>query len=1437
MTDDESSVRVAVRIRPQLAREVIDMCRVCTVVTPGEPQVTIGADKSFTYDFVFDTESDQGSVFQTTVAPLVNGSLQGYNATVLAYGQTGSGKTFTMGTGFEVETNADQLGIIPRAIHMLFDGITNLSNQAHELNQPEPQFKVTAQFLELYNEEIFDLFDASNEFKVKSGIKIHEDSEHSIYVTGVRSERVNSADEALSLLRKGALSRTTAATQMNCQSSRSHAIFTLHIKQQRVVKVEEEDEEERGGQEFETLTAKFHFVDLAGSERLKRTGATGERAKEGIAINCGLLALGNVISALGDRTKRALHVPYRDSKLTRLLQDSLGGNSRTLMIACVSPSDRDFMETLNTLKYANRARNIQNRVVVNQDKSSRTISLLKKEIQQLQLELLEYKQGKRIIGEDGNESVNDMFHENKLLQCEVDALRSRVKGLQEVIDSLTARNTELLAEREMAAWSLQSDSNKDEMCQMVKGYLTEIETLRAKLVESEAIVVQLRKDMSRVSKIKVSPRTDNSSLSESGIEEVLDIAKRDVEKDLESIKASKHSAQGSDLSGSESDSSSSETEEEAGKYSEDLAELTSEISVKQRLIEALENTNKRLNLMKQQYEEKLLQLQARINATEKERDTVLASYSNVESKQPSDKMKKIKDEYEKKLSGMQKEMKSLLSAKREHAKLLRNQSQYENQIRQLTCEVQDMKRTKVKLMKKIREEAVKYKEVETRRNREIAQLKKKTRQDANMIKTLEAEKKAKAIVLKRKQEEVSALRKAAQGRKMGRRHGQSSQAKHHWISLEKNIAEMAMSRQSAVSLEKEMEKKMEVRTELQEELNSKLAMLNDPRFSNSSVIKEEVDSVKANLEHIQSAISDLQHEILQVEESKSQFESEDLIRILVDMGEAPYILEKLYNMALHHSCLNAEKDATLLELQAENEQLKRESEMQEQLLKHLVEGKGAAASTVSTPSSSSSRSPSPQPSDGSKNKRRPRKALSPMDLLFPTDSAPPKKTSSSAAASPERLCPPPLLRSLTTVKVPSSAPGSPVYLRKGVPISPKPLRKNTYVISSANYPSMERGLELAGSPPASPPTYRRQSSREENVFSRLTSQPPSTTRNPGKITSFTFRKNQKSPLYCTHVVEGHARAVLAVHATEDNLFTASRDRSVLVWDLKQMREIEMFPGHPNNVVAVKYHPEMKLVFAASSAFVRVWDLRSSKCIRTLSSSGLSASWSNQQNNNGEPQMNDIALGDNIPMLYTAAGDKVRVWDLRKFSVIGKLIGGHQAAVMCLAVGSDTVVTGSKDHYIKLFDINIGSHSSVGIVTPRVTLDPPHYDGIQCLELTSDTLFSGSRDGIIKKWNTRTHELLYSLNSAHKDWVTGMCQTGGGLLVSGCRDGTIKLWSPHDCSCLGEIKAHSSAINALAANSAHIFTAANSGEVMMWKETPQEQDIMTMSTGHILQLSV
>lgn len=526
--DSDTSVQVALRIRPQSASERIEMCRICTNVTPNNPQVILGKDKAFTYDLVFDINSKQYEIYRDCIDNLIEGCLDGYNATVLAYGQTGSGKTYTMGTGFDVNISEEEEGIIPRAVAHLFNGIEKCKQSAKENGEPPPDFKVLVQFMELYNEELVDLFDGDNRGSGKH-IKIHEDTNGGIYTVGVTMKPVTSAKETLNGLQQGALSRTTASTNMNAQSSRSHAIFTLHITQQRVVKLSDDEMVANGVQgqsfEYEMLTAKFNFVDLAGSERLKRTGATGDRAKEGISINCGLLALGNVISALGDKAKRGSHVPYRDSKLTRLLQDSLGGNSRTLMIACVSPSDRDFMETLNTLKYANRARNIKNKVVVNQDKASKQIATLRAEIQALTMELNEFKQGKRVAGE-GEEHMSDMYHENTMLQTENDRLRMRIKALNQTVDDQKKRITEYLAKESVAMLNGELKGGVEEL---IIGYVKEIEELRSRLVESEAMASAVARRS-----VMTASRMARTSMEEPI--SILELAKQDLNQKMKKAK-------------------------------------------------------------------------------------------------------------------------------------------------------------------------------------------------------------------------------------------------------------------------------------------------------------------------------------------------------------------------------------------------------------------------------------------------------------------------------------------------------------------------------------------------------------------------------------------------------------------------------------------------------------------------------------------------------------------------------------------------------------------------------------------------------------------------------------------------------------------------------------------------------------------------------------
>ncbi|KAL7407771.1 hypothetical protein ABVT39_013410 [Epinephelus coioides] len=854
-------VKVALRIRPQMAKEKIEGCHVCTLVTPGEPQVLLGKDKAFTYDFVFDIESEQQHIYQTCVYKLIEGCFEGYNATVFAYGQTGSGKTYTMGTGFDMSLGQKEQGIIPRAVHQLFEGIKNRRVRAQETGGQPPEFKVSAQFLELYNEEILDLFDGARDPESrsrKSNIKIHEDSSGSIYTTGVTSRLVQSEEELLQCLKLGALSRTTASTQMNATSSRSHAIFTIHLCQMRVCQQAQMNGGGGGGggggengevngvdsspiaqPEFETLMAKFHFVDLAGSERLKRTGATGERAREGISINCGLLALGNVISALGDQTKKGGHVPYRDSKLTRLLQDSLGGNSRTVMIACVSPSDRDFMETLNTLKYANRARNIKNKVVVNQDKTSQQISALRAEIARLQLELMEYKAGKRVADEDGSEGYSDLYQENAMLQRENDTLRLRVKAMQETIDHLNTRVTHLLA-NEVSTLLTKSSEGNEEIGALIQNYIREVEELRTKLLESEAMNESLRRQVARLSSRSPFPQSTLSPAPghppgsspapmsmEAEMTDVLRRAKMDIERlkkkerrqrrmspELEKgmkkrVKLHTHENGENGQSGEnrqngqngEIDSDDNYTEdimsplqeesgcdedegedEEEGREEEDgfdsdeslvdsdsdsdekanfqadLADLTCEIEIKQKLIDELENSQRRLLMLKLQYEEKLILLQNKIRDTQLERDRVLQNLMSMEN-YTEETANRIKQDYEKRLKEMNRDLLKLQAAQKEHARLLKNQGRYERELKKLQTEVNEMKKAKVILMKQMKEEQQRRRMVEAKRNREIAQLKKEQRRQEYQIRALESQKRQQELVLRRKTQEVTALRR------------------------------------------------------------------------------------------------------------------------------------------------------------------------------------------------------------------------------------------------------------------------------------------------------------------------------------------------------------------------------------------------------------------------------------------------------------------------------------------------------------------------------------------------------------------------------------------------------------------------------------------------------------------------------------------------------
>uniref|UniRef100_A0A8C3B071 Kinesin family member 7 n=1 Tax=Cyclopterus lumpus TaxID=8103 RepID=A0A8C3B071_CYCLU len=364
---DYSAVQVAVRVRPLLPKELLHCHESCITVDSELCRVTLGHDRNFLCDYLFEDTCCQEEVYTSSVQPLIDAFLQGFNATVFAYGQTGSGKTYTIGEANICSFRDEEQGIIPRAVADVFKLLDE-----NDLTD----FSVRVSYLEVYKEEFRDLLEVETASK---DIHIREDKGN-IVLCGVKECEVEGLDEVLSLLESGNTARHTGATQMNLNSSRSHTIFTLYMDQRRGSSRLYGTAPNSGPQ---MLSSKFHFVDLAGSERILKTGNTGERLKESIQINSGLLALGNVIGALGDPKRKGSHIPYRDSKITRILKDSLGGNSKTLMIACISPSSSDFDESLNTLNYATRARNIQNRATVNCKREPDRVEGLEQQIKAL----------------------------------------------------------------------------------------------------------------------------------------------------------------------------------------------------------------------------------------------------------------------------------------------------------------------------------------------------------------------------------------------------------------------------------------------------------------------------------------------------------------------------------------------------------------------------------------------------------------------------------------------------------------------------------------------------------------------------------------------------------------------------------------------------------------------------------------------------------------------------------------------------------------------------------------------------------------------------------------------------------------------------------------------------------------------------------------------
>eukprot|EP00079_Xenopus_tropicalis_P034759 XP_017948530.1 PREDICTED: kinesin-like protein KIF18A isoform X1 [Xenopus tropicalis] len=431
-----SHVRVVVRVRPENEKEKQgNFSRVVQVVDNHilvfDPKVEeVGffhgrsaanrditkrknKDLKFVFDCVFDDSSTQLEVFEQTTKIVLEGVLNGYNCTVLAYGATGAGKTHTM------LGSPGEPGVMYLTMMELYNRIESVKD--------EKVCNVAISYLEVYNEQIRDLLSNSG------ALAVREDAQKGVVVQGLTLHQPKSAEEILQMLDYGNKNRTQHPTDMNASSSRSHAVFQIYLRQQ----------DKTASINQNVRIAKMCLIDLAGSERASATNAKGERLREGTNINRSLLALGNVINALADPKSKKQHIPYRNSKLTRLLKDSLGGNCRTIMIAAVSPSSLSYDDTYNTLKYANRAKDIKSAVKSNVVSLDSHISQYVKICEQQKKEIAALKEKLKAY-EDQKAIAPGKPKQNVLLPPGQD--QAEIKRFQEILRCLFTNREEIRAE-------------------------------------------------------------------------------------------------------------------------------------------------------------------------------------------------------------------------------------------------------------------------------------------------------------------------------------------------------------------------------------------------------------------------------------------------------------------------------------------------------------------------------------------------------------------------------------------------------------------------------------------------------------------------------------------------------------------------------------------------------------------------------------------------------------------------------------------------------------------------------------------------------------------------------------------------------------------------------------------------------------------------------
>ncbi|KAL1093515.1 hypothetical protein V6Z11_D06G035900 [Gossypium hirsutum] len=943
--ESPDSVRVAVNIRPLISAELLHGCTDCITVLPGEPQVQIESH-AFTYDYVYGgAGSPSFAIYDDCVAPLIDALFHGYNATVLAYGQTGSGKTYTMGTNYTGEGSNG--GIIPKVMDSIFRRVETMKHST--------EFLIRVSFIEIFKEEVFDLLDShqASLSKVEGAslpkptglgrppIQIREAGNGGITLSGVTEAEVRTKEEMASNLARGSLSRATGSTNMNSQSSRSHAIFTISMEQKKIASCLSGVNDDTAD---DILCAKLHLVDLAGSERAKRTGANGMRFKEGIHINKGLLALGNVISALGDEKKRKEggHVPYRDSKLTRLLQDSLGGNSKTVMIACVSPADTNAEETLNTLKYANRARNIQNKAVVNRDPMASQLQAMRSQIEQLQAELLFYRG-------DGNASFDELQilkHKVSLLEASNGELRQELQERRLTNEQLAQRALDAQVEKDKLIMKIELvrngkswdeiEFNQNQDFDLMKTYLLKIQELEGELIRVK-------------------------SLSSSNCKRISDCIDEDEDEDEDETSKDLLFSSGNDyFSSDEIEDNEKELEHSTLQEKLDLELMELDKRLEQKEAEMKRFTSSDTSVLRQHYEKKVNELELEKKALQKEIDQLRQNLANISS--PSDVgAQKLREEYLHKLNVLESQVAELKKKQDAQAQLLRQKQRSDEAAKRLQEEIQRIKSQKVQLQQKIKQESEQFRLWKASREKEVHQLKKEGRRNEYEMHKLLAQNQRQKMVLQRKTEEAAMatkrLRELLESRKASSREASSAgngngpgvqtilQTVEHELEVTVRVHEVRSEYEHQVEERAKMAKEV---SRLKEE--SEILKHSELRDYHETMSAEARNSRIFALENMLAATSStlvaMASQLSEAEERERTFSGRGRWNHVRSLGDARHIMNHLFNLASSSRCSLRDKEVHCREKDAEMKDLNEKVVVLSGLTRQLAAEKAALTREV-----------------------------------------------------------------------------------------------------------------------------------------------------------------------------------------------------------------------------------------------------------------------------------------------------------------------------------------------------------------------------------------------------------------------------------------------------------------------------------------------------------